>query len=305
MARDRVTVEVPATTANLGPGFDCLGLALDLLNTVIVERSDRLLIEVAGEGEQELSRQTDNWVYQGIAALCKRIEQGVPPLHIRCHNRIPLARGLGSSAAAALSGALAANALFDDALPSKDVLLVAASLDGHPDNVVPALLGGCQIAVRDEKRGLLTASVPVPPELRAIVFIPDFTMSTAQARSVLPILVSRPDAVFNIGRTALLVASLFTGRLDTLAVATQDRIHQRPRQVLFPAMPKLIDAALEAGAYGACLSGAGSSIVAFAGDDGQAQAVGQALALAARGNEVKGSWRVLRPAAEGARVRMG
>ncbi len=302
MPRDRVTVHVPATTANLGPGFDCLGLALDLQNTVTVERSDRLRIEIAGEGEKELSRQTDNWVYQGMAALCKRIERTVPPVRIICHNRIPLSRGLGSSAAAALSGVLASNALCDDALPQGELLLLAAALDGHPDNVAPALLGGCQIVVRDDKQGLVTAPVPVPPELRAVLFLPDFAMPTAQARGVLPVLINRQDAVFNIGRTALLVSSLFTGRLEALRLATQDRLHQRPRQVLFPAMPKLLQAALDAGAFGAFLSGAGSSIIAFAGSDGQSQTVGQALQASAQDNEVAGSWRVLLPAARGAQV---
>ncbi|MBI4313057.1 MAG: homoserine kinase [Chloroflexi bacterium] len=302
MPRDYVTVHVPATTANLGPGFDCLGLALDLQNTVTVERSGQRLIEIAGEGEKELSRQTDNWVYQGMAALCKRIEQTVPPVRIICHNRIPLSRGLGSSAAAALSGVLASNALCDDALPQRELLLLAAALDGHPDNVAPALLGGCQIVVQDDEQGLVTAPVPVPPELRAVLFLPDFAMPTAQARAVLPVLINRQDAVFNIGRTALLVSSLFTGKLEALRLATQDRLHQRPRQVLFPAMPKLLQAALDAGAFGAFLSGAGSSIIALAGSDGQAQAVGQALQASAQDNEVAGSWRVLLPAARGAQV---
>jgi len=261
-----VEVRVPATTANLGPAFDCIGMALDLSNTFRVETTEGegVQVEVHGEGEDSLPRDASNRVVQAIALAFRTAGRPMPPLRVTCENRIPLARGLGSSASAAVGGLLAGNALMGNPLSPADLLALAVEMEGHPDNVAPALLGGCRVVVQDPEVGLRTAPIPLPEDLRLVLFIPDFPMPTQEARAVLPRQVPLEDAVFNLGRTALLVNALATGRLEDLALATQDRLHQPPRTRLFPGLPYLIRSALEAGALGAFLSGAGPTVVALA-----------------------------------------
>jgi len=292
----KLKLRVPASSGNLGPGFDCLGLALDIYNTVVVERSDRLTISVSGEGKDALSLREDNRVYQSIAAVYESLEQRVPPLDIVCHNEIPLRRGLGSSAAATAAGLVAANLLCGEPLSAGGLLKLGAELEGHPDNIAAALLGGCQVAVVEGDR-VLTARVRLPRRLRVALFIPDFELPTAEARAILPQQVGRADVVFNLGRVALLLSALAQGRLDYLKVATQDRVHQPARQALFPAMGAIMEAALEAGAVGAFLSGAGSTIVALT--EGRAKAVARAMAEAAARAGVGGRTREARPSALG------
>lgn len=177
--------------------------------------------------------------------------------------------------------------------------LMAARLEGHPDNSTPALYGGCRVAVMAGER-LIQAQIPLPPGLRAALFIPDFTMPTQETRRLLPQNLSRADAVYNLGRAALLVAALATGHLEHLREATQDRLHQPARGQVFPAMFKIFDAALEAGAKGVYLSGGGPTVLALATEN--AEAVAQAMAKAALAEGVAGEARVARPVAEGARV---
>lgn len=259
-----VTVRVPATTANLGPGFDCFGMALSLFNTVTLAASDRLEVVVKGEGATEISLRRDNLAARTIEAFFAAIERQVPPLRIGLDNAIPLARGLGSSAAAIVGSLVAANEFVGRPLPVEQLLKLATEIEGHPDNVAAALLGGFTICVSNSNgSGLRYATVPVPTELRAVLFIPHFRVSTERARAVLPGQVSRRDAVHNIGRASLLVAGLTTGRFDILRVATEDRLHQPYRESLFPAAKKLFAAALEAGALGVFLSGAGPTILAL------------------------------------------
>ncbi|MBI2936383.1 MAG: homoserine kinase, partial [Chloroflexi bacterium] len=258
----RVEVKVPATTANLGPGFDCLGMALDLWNLVSLEVGKSNTV-ICGEGAETLSRGEDNLVYRSVFRLFAEVGKPVPALGLSCRNAIPLARGLGSSAAAVVGGLVAANALCGRPLSQRELLRLATEQEGHADNVAPALLGGCQIVMK-EGNGLLTAQVPLPEGLSAVLFIPDQPLSTEKARAVLPPQVSREDAVFNIARSAMLVNALACGKLDLLALATQDRLHQPYREKLFPSMRLIFRAALEAGALGVFLSGSGSSILALA-----------------------------------------
>ena len=294
---ERVTVRVPATTANLGPGFDCLGVALDIWNEVTVGRGDSFGISVSGEGVGALSRGKDNRVYQGILALYERTGESVPNLFISCKNDISLARGLGSSAAAAVSGLLAANLLLGEPLPLEELLQLGTPLEGHADNIAAALFGGCQLVTMDNGR-VIHAPIPLPPELKAVLFIPDFEMPTQESRSILTPEVSRSDAVYNLGRVGLLVAALVTNRLDYLRLATQDRLHQPARQALFPAMESLLEAAIEVGALGAFLSGGGSTIVALT--RGEGQAIEEAMMSAARRAGVEGRTRVSRLSQKGA-----
>lgn len=294
---DKVTVLVPATTANLGPGFDCLGMALDIDNEVSVEVSNRFHIAIAGEGAKTLSQSKDNAVYQAIAAAYRQSKATIPPLRLTCINRIPLARGLGSSASAAVGGLVAANLLLGEPLPQEDLLQLAAELEGHADNVAPALFGGCQITFRQDNRTLHTP-VPLPPDLQAVLFIPDFEMPTAKSRALLSPQVSRADAIFNLGRVALLITAFTTGRLELLKEATQDRLHQPARQLLFPAMGSLFKAALEAGALGAFLSGGGSTVLALV--QGKALAVKEAMSTTARKEGISGKAVIANPTAQGA-----
>lgn len=265
MSLRNVTVKVPATTANLGPAFDCVGMALDLFNSVTLTVSDKQSFAISGEGEKFLPKSADNRIYKAIQSLYSEINKPMPVLAVSCVNQIPLVRGLGSSSAAALSGLAAANAIEGSPVSTERILEMAVEIEGHPDNVAPALLGGCQIVVQNGAK-IVTSAVKVADGLKAVLFIPDFQMSTSKARSLLARDISRKDAVFNMGRTALLCNALSTGDWCSLKIATEDRLHQQARESMFPAMPKIISAALEAGAHGAFLSGAGPTIIALASE---------------------------------------
>lgn len=294
-----VSVRVPATAANLGPGFDCLGMALEIFNVVTLKPSDHLEIVVSGHGEGQIPLDEENLVYRAVEALHRRLDNPVPPLRIECQNGIPLARGLGSSAAAVVGGLVAANALWGFPASLEQLLPLGVLLEGHPDNVTPALLGGCRVVVQDQDK-VVQAEVPLPPELRAVLFIPDFAMPTMESRRLLPDPVSRADAVYNLGRTALLVAALAQGKLELLPVAMGDRLHQPAREQLFPAMGRLFAAALSAGALGACLSGGGSAVLAFAVE--RAEAVAQAMSQEAAKAGISGQSLVVAPCPHGAQV---
>ena len=286
---ESVTVRVPATTANLGPGFDCLGMALDIYNEVTVERSDTLIISISGNGVDILPTSRENMVYRGIAAVFERLGRPIPGLRLSCKNEIPLARGLGSSAAAVVEGLEAANFICDEPLPQDELLIMAEGFEGHPDNVAAAIFGGCQVVVREDDK-LVRAQIPLPEDLIAVLFNPDFEMPTEMSRFVLPHEVSRADAVYNIGRVALLVTALTTGEFSHLRIAMQDRLHQPRRQTLFPAMGSIFEAAMEAGALGVSLSGGGSSVLALARENGEA--VGEAMTDAAKKGKIYGEARI-------------
>ncbi|MBF8266813.1 MAG: Homoserine kinase [Dehalococcoidia bacterium] len=299
MEQRTVTVRVPATTANLGPGFDCLGMALDWWNDVRMGVSSSPQVHIRGEGAHTLSTGESNLVFRAAKALFREAGEAPPSLSIGCENRIPLARGLGSSAAAIVGGLMAANALVERPISQKCLLSLAVGMEGHADNVTPALLGGCQVVVMDGDR-VVTASVPLPSDLIAVVFVPDVAMATQKARAILPAMVSREDAVYNLGRVSLLVNALATGRLEELRVATQDRLHQPEREKLFPAMRPIFQAARDAGALGVFLSGSGSSILALAESD--AEAIGREMARAAEQAGVQGSVKVSKPSPLGAHL---
>ena len=296
---DRFRVRVPATTSNLGPGFDALGLALDIENTVIAERASQLEIQITGEGAAELPRDATNMLVQSLVRGCAAAKCAVPTLRLTCTHAIPPARGLGSSASAVIAGLLLADAFSAGSLGRDGVLALATEIEGHPDNAAPAVFGGLQVAVLDAKQAVHRVTVPVPVFPTVALFIPDFPMATHAARAVLPTSLTRQDTVFNLSRTALLVAGLAAGRFDVLAVATEDALHQRPRSTIFPALPGLIAAALAAGAHGAFLSGAGSTVAAFAPEK-KAGAIADAMALCARELGLSGRAMVTRVATSGA-----
>jgi homoserine kinase len=281
----RVSVRVPASSANLGPGFDALGLALALYNDVVVEDADRLAVTVEGEGAGRLSESERNVIVRGIRMACEAAGRSWRAGAVRCVNRIPLARGLGSSAAAWVSGLAAGNALVGAPLGRPELLTLAARAEGHPDNVAAAIFGGLTVSSSDPG-GARAVSLPVPASLTWIVLIPDVTSSTAEARAVLPATVPRHDAVFNVQRVALLLASLQAGREDLLASALEDRLHEPYRRRLFPWLPEVAAAARTAGALGCVLSGAGPALLAVATDG--PEAVARAMEHALRGAGLTG-----------------
>ena len=293
-----VTVRVPATTANMGPGFDCVGMALDIWNSVHVEVGKSGFV-IHGEGKDGLPAGPSNVVYRYFCLPFEESGRDVPKVTLTCENEVPIGRGLGSSSAALVAGLLAGNELAGCHFTRDEILQIAAKEEGHPDNVAPALLGGCQIGVWEGSQ-IVTAAVPTPDDLRAVLFLPDVWMYTEKARSILPAQIARKDAVYNIGRMGLLVKALVTGDFTDLAVATQDRLHQPARQTIFPAMQNIFRAALGAGALGVFLSGAGSGVLALTRDN--EMTIGYEMADAAAKSGVHGTVKVTRPTNQGAEV---
>ncbi len=272
----RISVRVPASTSNLGPGFDTLGLALDLATTVDVVAAHTTTITTAGDGCDQIPCDASNLVYRRMQQLAQRHGRALPPIELHIHNGIPLERGLGSSGAASLGGLLAANALLKLNLDRSQLLDIACKLEGHPDNVTPSLLGGCTVSALDNGH-VVVLHVPIADDLVCALCLPELHIATSEARKVVPITFARADAVFNHSRTALLVTALATRRYDTLRTAVQDQMHQPYRAQIFQALMPLIDTAHQAGAYGAFLSGAGSAVAALAHLD-HAEQITQAMA---------------------------
>lgn len=255
-------VLAPATTANLGAGFDCLGLALTLYNEVEVEEADGLSITISGEGADELPRDETNLVWRAAGRVFERVGRGPRGARLRLVNHIPLESGLGSSAAATVAGLLAGNALLGGPLDHDTLLALAVAMEGHPDNVAPALLGGLAVVGRADDGAILARRVALSP-VQAVVVMPDFRLATAVARAALPKQVSMADAVYNIGRAALTLVAFAQGDYTLLAQAMGDRLHQPYRAPLVPGLAGAIAAAQAMGAA-AAISGAGPAVIAFA-----------------------------------------
>lgn len=254
----------PASTANLGPGFDCLGLALQLYHRLSVweEEGEGLEIRVEGEGEGQVPLDERNPVYQAMQRVFAPAGHRPGRLRLDSRNEIPLAAGLGSSAAACAVGLAAGMLLCGQELDRDRLIALGVEEEGHPDNVAPCVLGGFAVAVRQERR-IACLRLDPPAQMQALVAVPDFALPTQKARKVLPARVKFGDAVFNQGRTALLAAALSSGQLELLRIAMQDRLHQPYRAALVPGLEEVLRAALEAGALGASLSGAGPAVLAL------------------------------------------
>ena len=260
----QVHISSPASTANLGPGFDCLGLALSLYYKLSVteEEGDGLEIEAVGEGAGGVPRDEGNVVYRGICRSFELVGSRPRRLNLKSDNEIPLAAGLGSSAAAYLAGLAAGMLLSGQQVDREALIQLGVEHEGHGDNVVPCVSGGFTVcAVSDA--GTEYVRLEPPEDLFALLTIPDFSLQTEKARSVLPESVTLLDAVHNQARAALLVAALSEGRLEHLKTAMQDRLHQSARATLIPGMDAVIAAAVDAGALGAALSGAGPTVLAL------------------------------------------
>jgi homoserine kinase len=273
---DSWTVKIPATTANLGPGFDCLALALDLWNQATFTPDGKgIQVTVDGEGAAELPLDENNLVARTALYLYKK--KGVQPpvgLKIHCTNGIPLGSGLGSSASAVLAGLMGANALLGNPLVFDELLYLGYELEGHPDNVSAALLGGLVIMTSQGKQ-ILTRRIEIPP-FKVVVVVPKFEFPTKAARAALPKSVPFKDAIFNVARTALVVEALRNGDIGLLSQAMEDRLHQPYRLRLIPGSNSALKAARDAGATAVGLSGAGPGLIAFTGE-ANARAIGKAM----------------------------
>lgn len=254
-----IKVIVPATSANVGAGFDALGLALSMHNTVTFEECEGLDIQ-SSDGSL-IPTGTSNLVYRSARAVFDQLGKPLPGLRIRQENPIPMARGLGSSSACIVAGILGANALLGNPLTQRQMLTLATSIEGHPDNVAPAMLGGFVTSVYDEGQ-VYTVKKDINEDLAFAAFIPNFKLMTEKARAALPQNVARTDAVYNLSRAALATAAFCDGDYELLKVATKDALHQKYRMPLIPGGEQVIELAWDLGAYAVYLSGAGPTIMA-------------------------------------------
>lgn len=266
----KVTVKVPATSANLGPGFDTLGMALSFYDELIVEAvaGSGAVVEVHGEGAGEVPTDESNLVVKSLAFTFEKFGQKVPGLKLTAHNIIPHGRGMGSSGAAVVSGIVAAKGLLDGIvnISDQELLTIATELEGHPDNVAPALFGGLTIAWEDEA-GPHHKKLFVHRGVSPLELVPNHKMSTALARSLQPESVPHDDAVFNVSRSALLIAAL-TQSPELLLAATEDRLHQDYRAAAMPETDSIVKLMREHG-HAAVVSGAGPSVLVLASDPAQ------------------------------------
>jgi homoserine kinase len=305
-----ITITVPATTANLGPGFDCIGAALSLYNSFQFSRlepsaTEKLKITVTGQEAAKVKTDESNLAYVAFVTLYDRLKQSPPPVAIHINMQVPLARGLGSSATAIVGGLVGANVLAGKPLSQVEVMQLAIELEGHPDNVVPAFLGGCRLAASNTPGGSWEiCDIPWHPDIVPVVAIPDFELSTAEARKVLPADYSRADAIFNAAHLGLLVRALATGDRDWLRCALQDKIHQPYRRSLIRGYEAVQEAALNAGACGMVISGAGPTLLALT-DVTNADAVEKGMAAAWGEFGVKADVRAIGLDTQGAQVLMG
>lgn len=311
-----VTVSVPATTANLGPGFDCLGLALDLRNELTLrftgpfsafdDAETTYTIHVLGVDAAKVPTDRRNLVVVAIESLFRHVNRRPTAAHLELVNCIPVGSGLGSSSSAVVAGLVGANALCDNVVSQDDIMRLAVALEGHPDNVTPAILGGLVLGILpDIAQGpeRLIVRRWEPPALWAAVVLPNFRLMTTEARAVLPAEVTRADAIFNAGRLALLIDVLTTGAFAQLRPAMADRVHQQYRLNLIPGAAEAYEAAYAAGAQGVALSGAGPSLIALTQHDPQLIVKAMVDTFMTAGMESR-SW-ILRPSSQGAQVTMG
>ena len=290
-------VRVPASSANLGPGFDSFAVALPLLAEFEVRAARAWTVNVEGDG---VPIGEDNLFVVGARAAAKAAGANLPPQHVEQRSAIPIARGLGSSAAAIVGGAVAANALLGEPLDRGSLLRVTSEVEGHADNVAASLYGGMTVALADDG-GPVATRIAFPRTWRVCMYVPSSTLETREARAVLSDQVSRADAVFNLSHAAALVAAVLRSDGALLSFAMNDRLHQPARTSLVPALGEIIAAARAAGAFGAALSGAGPSVLAIA-PVRLAPRVVSAMEETAAEHSVGGRGRVLRVRAAGAQV---
>ena len=254
----KIFVKVPATSANVGAGFDSLGLAVSMYNTVTFEESDRL--EISSCDGTIVPTGQSNLVYRSVKAVFDQLDEKLPGLKITQTNAIPMARGLGSSSACIVAGILGANAMLGNRLTHRQMLTMATAIEGHPDNVAPAMLGGFVTSAYDEGQ-VYSVKKNIDTSLVFAAFIPNFKLLTEKARAALPQNVSHKDAVYNLSRAALATAAFCDGDYELLGVATKDKLHQQYRLPLIPGGDEIFAMANDLGAYATYISGAGPTIM--------------------------------------------
>ncbi len=300
----KIHVKVPATTANLGPGFDAIGLALNLWNEAeFSPASDgKINITVEGEGVGKIPLDEKNSIAEAAMLIYEKTGKPFTGLQISCLNRVPLGSGLGSSSAAMLTGMLGANGLLGSPLSDEEILKLAIETEGHPDNVAPAMLGGLVASIVHDER-VLSIKLPARANrspIHVTIVLPDFDFPTHQARAILPQEVQRKDAIFNISRSIMVTEALRTGDLNLLGNAMEDRLHQPYRLPLIPGAQNALDAARAAGAAAVALSGAGPSLIAFSSK--QDPKIGLAMQKAYAKAGLSSRIFELEPSTEGAEV---
>ena len=263
-----IKVQVPATTANLGPGFDCLGLALKLyLNLEIEEIEEGLVIEYQGEGAKKFSakKKEDTLTWKSINLVLKKTGKDIHKkgLKVRVLNEIPITRGLGSSSSAIIGGIVGAARFYNIDLTNQEILELALALEGHMDNITPALIGGLTLAYKTGREEIKWTGIKIPPDLRIVVAIPEFTLNTREMRKVLPQKVVLSKAIFNLSRSALLVNALQNSDWEVLPEAMEDRLHQPYRAPFIPGIEDMFSQIKKTGLAGVALSGSGPSVVSF------------------------------------------
>ena len=265
MQNQTITVKVPATSANLGPGFDCAGLSLNLYNRFNFTRTekDEVSIEVRGEGKGLIPTTEENLIVHAMKYLCRSLGRPFPTVHIEQINHVPAASGLGSSSTAVVAGLLGANRLLGDPLDRYQILELATEMEGHPDNVAPAIYGGLVVTCLTERGGLCHVEQIELPPLQVVLVLPDFSLLTRDARNALPAQISRADAIYNIARLPLVVRALEAGDYQKLGAVMLDKLHQPYRIPLVPGMGDAFEAAKAAGAAAVAISGAGPGTIAF------------------------------------------
>lgn len=299
----KFTIKVPASTSNLGPGFDTIGLALELYNqysfqTMDEDQSSKLDYS-SNLSSDEVPYSKENLVYRAFEYLFTKESIKVPSIKIHFEAEIPTTGGFGSSSTAILAGLMAANKILGDKYDKEKLLKIGTQLDGHPDNITPALLGGLIVCVYADKE-LNYVKLPWDQNLFFVVLTPDFKVPTAKARAILPVNVEFQDAVFNLGYSSLLVAALASKNTNVLKKCFKDRLHQHYRAQLVPGMQYVLDLGVDAGAIGTMLSGAGSTLLAVVDDEEKAETIGKAMQTAWLQSSVKSEYRILRAVESGA-----
>ena len=285
----KIVIKVPATTANLGAGFDTLGLALNLYNQFEIEESDKIEIETIPESEY-LKNPEKNLFVQVLKTTCEYLGNEFHGVKVKQINNVPVARGLGSSATAIVAGIIASFTANKKELTDKDFFNIAYKFEPHPDNLVPAWKGGFITALINEGKTYYN-HIFFPEDLKAVVVIPEFELSTEEARKVLPDKIPLSDGIFNVQRVSLFISALQNRRYDLLKVAMEDRFHQPYRKKLIPNFDKVIQNAYKEGALGASLSGAGSTILALT--DKNFESIGKAMVDAFSEVNIKSQYKVL------------
>ena len=298
----KVTVRVPATSANCGPGFDTLGLACNLYNYFTYELIDQgLSLKIEGEGTEKLKAGKNNLAFLSFYKVWDMIVGSKTGLSVIMSNNIPLSRGLGSSSTAIVAGLVAANHLTGNTLSKNEIVQLATEIEGHPDNVAPAILGGMTISYVDNGRASSLKFLPLKP-FKLVAIVPDMPLATSLARRAIPKTVPHQDAVFNTSRAALLVGAMLTGDYQHLAAGLDDRLHQPYRAHLIPGMEDAFKAAVNNGAFNAIISGAGSTLMAYVPINVSCEAVGEAMCKVLSEHDLHSVFHILDIDTEGAVV---